>query len=80
MSIFCWSFIYILIIIVFCITTSSKPSEENEKYRDYAEIHKARLLERLEELRKDGIRVQVNVEQDILTLPEVFFWIQVIKT
>ena len=28
-------------------------------------------MERLEkELRKDGIRVQVNVEQDILTLPE----------
>ena len=64
-------FIFLIIIVFFVLQQAQKPSEENEKYRDYAEIHKARLLERLEkELRKDGIRVQVNVEQDILTLPE----------
>ena len=64
-------FIFLIIIVFFILQQVQKPSVENEKYRDYAELHKARLLEKLkDELIRDGVRVQINIEQDILTLPE----------
>ena len=40
-------FIFLIIIVFFILQQVQKPSVENEKYRDYAELHKARLLENL---------------------------------
>ena len=64
-------FIFLIIISYFIFQIKTETNIENEQYRDSADLHKSKLLQQIRsELVRDGIRVKIVKDQDILTLPE----------